>query len=409
MAAAGLVVATMLTVAAAPAMADPTQPPSAGQAAGGGALPGGGTGTGVKPKPGEITWAVQPSSLSGPDGRSAFTYNNLKPGTVITDYVGVTNFSATAVTFTLYATDAFNTSTGSLDLLPAKQKPTDVGSWISFEKTSITVNPGSRVNERFKVSVPSTASPGDHTGGVIAAITTQARNSQGTMVQVDRRLADPLLLRVAGTLKPSIAVESVSSSYHGTVNPVAGGDVDVTYTLHNTGNSRLDLRQDVAAKGLFGLTLRSSHPRPLTDLLPGARYQTTVHLKNVFPLGPMSVQVRAVPSEVKGMPHGPRPKATAFSTHMWATPWLVLLIILVLVAGFFVVRQLLRSRREGRDRAMAEAMAKARRDTVERLRRKAAAKASVGAGTGRTGGSRASTGDDSGAVDPGDDGPETAG
>jgi hypothetical protein len=58
---------------------------------------------------------------------------------------------------------------------------------------------------------------------------------------------------------------------------------------------------------------------------------------------------------------------------------------------------------------MAEAMAKARRDTVERLRRKAAAKASVGAGTGRTGGSRASTGDDSGAVDPGDDGPETAG
>jgi hypothetical protein len=117
-----------------------------------------------------------------------------------------------------------------------------------------------------------------------------------------------------------------------------------------------------------------SQAKPLTDLLPGASYTATVHLANVFPLGPMTVRVHAVPKQPAGIP----PLSTkltdqSFSVSMWATPWLVLLVLVLLVGGFFLGRWLRRTRRARRERMLADAMATARRQTVEQLKKKAAA------------------------------------
>lgn len=374
MAAAGLLALAVTMFPAGPAMADPTPAPTPATTPGK-----------VKPPRGSITWSVQPSSATGPDGRNTFTYFDIKPGTVIHDIVGVTNYSAMPVTFSIYAADAFTNTSGKLDMKPAAQKSTDVGSWVSFDKGKVTLAPKARANEPFTLTVPKTATPGDHTGGIIAAVTVQAKNSSGALVKVDRRLAAALYLRVTGPLLAGLAIESVSSRYHPTINPFGGGGVDVTYTVHNTGNIRLDLSQAVKAKGLFGLTLAKAHPEPLTDLLPGATYQATVHLTKVFPLGPMSVAIRGVPAQVKGVPPvQPGPKPVSFSASMWATPWLLLLIIIVLVGGFFGGRWLLRVRRDRRKDAVAEAMKQARRDTVEELRKLAAEAKKAKAGAGQS-------------------------
>lgn len=373
---AGLLAAAAIVMTGGPAVADPSPAPS---------TPGSPGAAGpLKPPPGSITWAVQPSSADGPDRRSTFAYNNIKAGTVIHDYVGVTNFSDIPVTFDVYASDAFNTASGSLDLLPAAEKPRDVGSWVSFPKTTLTIAPGSRVNEPFTVTIPANAMPGDHTGGILASISVATTNGAGTTVKVDRRIAVPMYLRVAGALHPAVAIESVSGGYHGTANPFGGGGVDVTYTVHNTGNVRVDLSQDVAVTGLFGITLGSSHPKALSDLLPGATYHVTQHLPDIFPLGPMSVRVHGVPTEVAGIPPAPaKPEAVSFDVDMWGTPWLLLLVVVLLAGGFFGGRWLLRLRRRARAEVLSAAMAKARRDTVEQLRRKATeAKAKLGASTG---------------------------
>jgi hypothetical protein len=353
----------------APGVPAPVAPPAANPAIG---------------APGTISWTVQPSSSGGPDGRKAFTYANLKPGTAIHDYVGVTNFSSTPVTFSLYAADAFNTDKGDLDLLAADQKSKDVGSWVSFTKNSLTIQPGERVNEPFTLTIPSTASPGDHTGGVIASTLLSATNPQGAKVNVDRRLAVPLYLRVAGPLHPGLAIESVSTRYHGTFNPLGGGNIDVTYTVHNTGNERLDLNQDVSVTGFFGFTLARGHAKNLVNLLPGATYRATLHITGVLPAGLMKVRIKGVPIEPAGFPPAQtKPQTVSFGASMWATPWLIVLILLLLAGGFFGIRWLVRNRRGHRELAVAEAMAKARRETVEQLRKKAAAK--VAAGTGGTG------------------------
>ena len=149
--AAGLLTGGLTVSMAAPAMADPTPVPT---------VPTTGGSTATTPPAGSITWAVQPSTAEGPDRRSAFTYSNIAPGTIVHDYVGVTNFSKMPVTFAVYASDAFNTESGSLDMLPASEQSKDVGSWVTIPKTSITIDPGARVNEPVTLTVPFNAAPG---------------------------------------------------------------------------------------------------------------------------------------------------------------------------------------------------------------------------------------------------------
>ncbi|WP_432835318.1 WxL protein peptidoglycan domain-containing protein [Dactylosporangium sp. CA-092794] len=354
------------------------------------------TGTAAQTPQGSVTWSVQPSSAQGPDGRKEFSYTDIKPGTVVRDYVAVTNFSAMPVTFQLYATDALNGNNGALQLQPAADKPHDIGSWVSILKSSVTLKPNERAIEPITLTVPDSATPGDHTGGVLASIGVEENGANGP-VKVDRRLGVAMYLRVAGPLNAGIAIASVSASYHGSANPISGGDGDVTLTVQNTGNVRLNVAPEVAVKGLVWLQVASTRPAPMLNLLPGSSVQITVHLTGIFPLGPMTANVRVTPSQITalGLPPAPsEPKAAESDAFVWATPWQVLVILVLLAGGFFGVRWLRRTRRGRQSRAVADAVAKARQETVEQLRQKAlAAKAGAGA---RTGGGGANGGGDTG-------------
>ncbi|MEU7870094.1 DUF916 domain-containing protein [Dactylosporangium sp. NPDC049140] len=339
---------------------------------------------GAEPTPGSITWAVQPSGANGPDSRKEFSYLDIKPGTVVHDYVAVTNFSAMPVTFQIYATDALNGNNGVLQLQPAAEKPRDIGSWVTMQKTSVTLKPNERAIEPFTLTVPATATPGDHTGGILGSIGVEESSANGP-VKVDRRLGVPMYLRVAGPLNPGIAVDSVSASYHGTANPVGGGSTDVTVTVHNTGNVRLNVNPEIAVNGLYWLKVASASQSTLPNLLPGSTVQFTVHVAGVFPLGPMTVKVRAVPSQITalGLPKAPsEPQTVEAEAFLWATPWTLLLVILLLAGGFFAVRWLRRRRTGRQQRVVADAVAKARQETVEELRTKALAARSSAGGDG---------------------------
>src|SRR5215469_12359277 len=81
---------------------------------------------------GTVSWSEIPASASAPDTRATFNYASVKPGTTITDHVAVLNRSSQSVAFTIYAPDATGTtSAGTLILMPAAQKPIDIGSWVA--------------------------------------------------------------------------------------------------------------------------------------------------------------------------------------------------------------------------------------------------------------------------------------
>jgi Bacterial protein of unknown function (DUF916) len=316
-----------------------------------------------KPKPAKITWSVQPSTVKGPDGRATFTWTDVKPRTVLHDYVGVSNFSAKPVTFRVYATDGFVDKNGGLNFLPAATAPTDIGTWVHLLHETVKVPAHSRVNEPFTVTVPANATPGDHTGAVLASIL------EAGQVKVDNRVGVPIYLRVNGPLRPVLSIESTSTSYHNTVNPFGGGGTNVSYTVHNTGNVRLTGTQTVSVTGPFGVTLATVHPAPLLQLLPGTFVRVSTHLPGVYPAGPLTVHVKIIPVPINGLRHttGAPLAAVKHSVGMWTLPWPLLVLLVLLAGGGYGVWWWMRRRRQLHNAALAAAVEKGRLEAASEL------------------------------------------
>lgn len=215
---------------------------------------------------GDITWSVQPANtVSGT--RTQFEYST-DPGTQVVDYVVVANRGETAAEFAIYATDATNDiETGAFGLLPSDVPPTDIGSWITMDVDSITLQPGQESTIPFNLLIPSDATPGDHVAGIIASITTTAE-SDGTTVNLEQRVGARVYLRVSGDVVASTEISGISAAFTPELNPFAFGRLTLDYSVRNTGNVRMDVVQEVQIAGPFGIPLAEITPQPLVDLLP---------------------------------------------------------------------------------------------------------------------------------------------
>lgn len=282
----------------------------------------------------DVTWSVAPADNKLGTGRPHFTYT-LPQGTRITDAVTVANRGDRPITLRVYASDAFTTPTGGLDLLPAGRKPTDVGSWIAPRTGTLTLAPQQSGTVPFTVTVPSGATPGDHTGGIVTSLVT--KDSEG--VTLDRRLGSRVYLRVPGVLTPSLRVTALHAHYDGTANPVGTGSARLTYTVTNNGNVRLTAHQHVRINGLFGGLSGSTALADLPELLPGDSLTRTAVVGDVWPAGPLraTVSLQPLPS-ADGSDHSQpqpaaQPVAASGRTTMWAWPWALLASAAVLAAA----------------------------------------------------------------------------
>ncbi|MEV6802589.1 DUF916 domain-containing protein [Micromonospora rifamycinica] len=306
---ASAVLAAALLVATAPpapALAAPAPAPGPTAAAG---------------ETGAARWAVQPSSAKGPTGRNYFIYD-LAAGSTLTDHVGVTNLGDRPLTFDVYGTDAYTSTDGAFALLPADRPATDVGSWISVDRRTWTIPAGRRVDIPFRLTVPANATPGDHTGGVIAAVARVRTTADGQRVLVDQRLAARVYLRVTGPVRPAVTVEAVDVAYDNPVNPFGGGDLVVRYRLRNDGNVRLGGSGTVTVAAPFGRELARTSPTDLPELLPGASFTVTERITGVPPLLRLTAEVDiAATTTDTALPPVVR------TTGVWAPPWLLLALL----------------------------------------------------------------------------------
>jgi hypothetical protein len=321
---------------------------------------------------GAITWSESPASATAPDSRATFSYTNIQPGSTITDHVAVLNRSAQAVAFSIYATDATGTtSAGALTLMPATQTPRDIGSWVTFPKgvrrISIVIPGGKGIIETFSLQVPRQATPGDHTGGMIASVSFNRTNHKGQVVTEDQRIAVPIELRVTGALEAGLRVESISTGFHSPLSPFGTGSATVSYTVANTGNVRLSGSQVVSVTGPFGVA-STLHLSNLPTILPGDSVRLTAQPRGIFPVGPMTAHVRVGPANPAGAPPLTIPLSSASGTaSLLAVPWtLLLLVILVVAAGYGLwwARRLQKRRMRAKLTAVAD---KTRRETERRL------------------------------------------
>ncbi|PZG01068.1 DUF916 domain-containing protein [Micromonospora endophytica] len=291
------------------------------------------TGTEADPAGAEagFTWAVQPSGPDGPTGRSYFVHD-AEPGQRIEDRVAITNLSKEPMSFAVYGADAFTTADGGFALQPASQAPTDVGAWTSFAHRTYRVPAGKQVIVPFQLTVPANASPGDHAGGVVASIA-QLGSTGGQRINLDRRVAARIYLRVAGPVRPGLQVEAMRVGYDNPINPFGTGPVVVSYRLRNTGNVRLTGTAQVRLHAPFGLPLARTVPVPVPELLPGAAITVTEQINNVVPAVRLSADVVVDPASADRM----LPTVTR-TAGVWAVPWVWTVVLLAALGALLATR-----------------------------------------------------------------------
>ncbi|ROS23156.1 WxL protein peptidoglycan domain-containing protein [Cellulomonas sp. PhB150] len=280
---------------------------------------------------GQLTWAVAPADNGMGDARPNFGYE-VEPGDTIDDAVVVTNMTAAPLTLAVYAADAFTTSSGQLDLLPAGEPSSDVGAWVRLEKDEVTLDAGEVATVPFTVTVPDDATPGDHSGGIV----TSFRSTQGgSTVALDSRLGSRMHVRVAGELAPAVDAADVRVDYHPSWNPFAAGSATVTYVLRNTGNTRAAATDSASVAGPLGLLAAGSAQQDTPELTARSEIERQIEVAGVWPTFRLSASVEVLPESV-GVGGATLPTLTVEGSA-WAVPWSLLVLVVLVVAAAVVV------------------------------------------------------------------------
>lgn len=301
---------------------------------------------------GDLSWGVQPSTPEGPDGRSELSYQ-VAPGAVVRDWVAVTNSSPTAATFRVYAADAVTDyDTAAFTLINADEASTGAGGWTSIDGSdavcadtddeaeracakalgaTITLEPGTRADIPFTLTVPHDATPGDHAAGIVASSVSTAA-AEGSSVTVEQRVGTRIYLRVGGALSPGIGVQGTVAGYDGGLNPF-GGTTRAGFDVSNLGNTRISVQPHVRVTGPFGIGLGSVSLPVVQNLVPGGVAHVEADVPGVAPLFLLSADVTLTPVPAAGVAAAdPLPAAVVSSTVMWAVPWMLLAALLLIVA-----------------------------------------------------------------------------
>jgi hypothetical protein len=322
--------------------------------------------------PATISWSVSPASATAPDTRSKYTYTNIKPGSTITDHIAIFNRGSQATAFEVYGTDAIGTTPSNvLILLPVNKTPKDIGSWVSIAQhaspQSIVVPAGRGVIEPFTIAVPHQAAPGDHVGAIMAQVSFQRTTNTGQVITENQRLGVPIFLRVYGPLHPGLAVESISAGFSTSLSPFGTGSATVSYTVHNTGNVLLGGSQQVKVTGPFGESA-TARLKSLPTVLPGDSVRITAHPGALYPSGPLTAHVTIAPQNPPGQPLlATRLAAVTSTASLFATPWPLIVLILLIAAIVIGLIYGLRSRRRSLQATLNAVADRARKETERRL------------------------------------------
>lgn len=309
----------------------------------------------------DVTWTVRTESNTFGSDRSGYEYT-LSPGDSITDGIVITNRGSAALDLGVYAADGFTTEDGGFDLLPAGEKSSKLGAWVSVEGGgAVSVEPGASVTVPLTITVPDNATPGDYGAGVVTSLAAAEQNAEG--VTVDRRLGIRMSVRVDGELAPAMAVDDVSVDWGGGLNPFSG-DVAVAFTLKNTGNTTLSSVSGVSVAGPFGMLATDAvDVENAPELLPGETWTVNATVPGIAALVLLTATATVIPASTDAAGSTASLAPVVASGAGWAVPWLVIVVILLVVAAIIFVPRMLRARaaarKAGEDARVEEAVAAA--------------------------------------------------
>lgn len=281
------------------------------------------------------SWALAPGGSTDPNlpgNRQEMSYDNVAPGTTITDAVILSNLGNVPLNFNVYATDAFNDPDGGFSLLEGATAPTDVGTWVKLAQTQFSVEPQTELTVPITITIPADARPGDHVGAILASSPAPGRAANGQIVPIDRRTGPRLFVRVAGPVEPELAVQHLSTSYDPSLNPF-GGTAEVRFDVANLGNVRTAGSYEVEVGGPFGIASKTVSGE-IPELLPGQSMtvETTIDGVPAGLINTTTVDLTSAPVNSAA-----EAETVSSSTRSLAVPWLLVALIVIAVLLLVVV------------------------------------------------------------------------
>lgn len=180
---------------------------------------------------------------NNPRTQSIFIFTAAK-GETKKDVVLVSNNSDKKQVIELYAVDGIVTNTGAYTCSQQSEPRQSVGSWITLDKSSVTLGPGKTEEVGFTLAMPQSADVGEHNGCIVFQLAEDEGEATGS-VRIRTRQALRVVTTVPGNLHRSVDISSFSFGNQD------GGQL-YTLNLKNSGNVSADVDAKVYLTSLFG-------------------------------------------------------------------------------------------------------------------------------------------------------------
>ncbi len=183
---------------------------------------------------------------NNPRTDSIFIYT-LAPSETKEDGVRVINNSKDTKTFLVYATDSTPSSGGAFACKQLSEASEGVGSWIVLEKSEVTVESGKNEIVPFVVSLPESASVGEHNGCIL--VQEKKEGSTGSGVNLSVRTGLRVAITVPGDITRKLEIAGFTMTWKD------DGSILLTPSVRNSGNVSIDANVAVSTKYFFGTEL----------------------------------------------------------------------------------------------------------------------------------------------------------
>jgi hypothetical protein len=265
----------------------------------------------------------------------------MTPGAVVHGEASLINPADVAQTVTVFARELdFNdTGTPALSADPAA----GIGSWVGFDRRTVTVPAQQRVEIGYTVEAPADAEPGDHTGVLVAQSSPVAI---GEHLQLVKRIATRFYVTVPGKAVVGYALRALQTHVDNRLWP---GSENAQVSVVNTGNIRFVPDVHVNGKPAAGSHLVLTRSVEV--------YRSAVHVP--WYGGPVHVRVTATANG--GLPQ-------TLTRTVWVVPWALLAVVLVAIALF--VHALVFGRRRWRRHRAAQLAMRAQLAELQLLRQR---------------------------------------
>jgi hypothetical protein len=270
-----------------------------------------------------------------------YIVDHLRPGSVISRRIELTNTTTSTAAVALYAAAASIVDGAFLGT--GGRTANDLSTWTNVRPDMPDVPPGGRSTATVTITVPRDAAPGERLGVIWA----EARSaSAGGVTQVNRvGIRIYLSIGPGGAPAADFTVDSLTASR------TADGRPTVVATVHNTGGRALDMSGTLLLRdGPAGLNAGPYDATLGTTLAVDATEPVTINLDELLPAGPWNAQItlrsglveRSARATITFPAAGAAPTVkTTADRPRWLYPAIAATLLLLLVAA---TRHLLRRR-----------------------------------------------------------------